>query len=131
LRDEGKTIFLTTHYMEEAETLADIVAIIIDGNIRAMDTTNNLVKNYRHQAKLIIHGAGKDAFAVLSTRWFGTVEDKDRVIVPLEHKNDLNKITALLDERQIKYEDIEMKKPTLEDVFLDLTSANQEAQLEA
>jgi ABC-2 type transport system ATP-binding protein len=131
LRDEGKTIFLTTHYMEEAETLADIVAIIIAGNIRAMDTTNNLVKNYRHQAKLIIHGAGKDAFAVLSTRWFGTVEDKDRVIVPLEHKNDLNKITALLDERQIKYEDIEMKKPTLEDVFLDLTSANQEAQLEA
>jgi ABC-2 type transport system ATP-binding protein len=127
LRDEGKTIFLTTHYMEEAETLADIVAIILNGRIRAMDTTSNLVKNYSHQAKLIIHGAGKDAFGVLSGRWAGTIEDNGRVIVPLAQKNDLNKITALLDERHIQYEDLEMKKPTLEDVFLDLTKANQEA----
>ena len=126
LRDEGKTIFLTTHYMEEAETLADIVAIILDGKIRAMDTTSNLVKNHPHQAKLIIHGAGKDALGVLSGRWFGTAQNDDSVIVPLSHKNDLNKIVELLDQRQIRFHELEMKKPSLEDVFLDLTEANQE-----
>jgi ABC-2 type transport system ATP-binding protein len=127
LRDEGKTIFLTTHYMEEAETLADIVAIIIDGKIRAMDTTNNLVKSHHHPAKLIIHGAGKDAFGFLSGRFAGTAQDNGTIIVPLAHQRDFYKITALLDERQIKFEELEMKKPSLEDVFLDLTRANREA----
>jgi ABC-2 type transport system ATP-binding protein len=127
LRDEGKTIFLTTHYMEEAETLADIVAIIIDGRIRALDTTSNLVKNHRHQPKLIIHGAGKDAFGVLSGRWAGTTQNNGRIVVPLTHDGDFYKIAALLDQRQIKFEELEMKKPSLEDVFLDLTKADQEA----
>src|ERR687891_294237 len=42
-RDEGKTIILTTHYMEEAELLADRVAIIDHGRIRAIDTPRNLI----------------------------------------------------------------------------------------
>jgi len=126
LRDEGKTIFLTTHYMEEAETLADIVAIILAGRIRAMDTTSNLVKNHRHQPKLIIHGAGKDAFGVLSGRWAGTTQNNGTIVVPLTHHGDFYKITALLDQRQIRFEELEMKKPSLEEVFLDLTKADQE-----
>ena len=71
LRDEGKTVFLTTHYMEEAETLADIVAIILDGKIRAMDTTTNLINNHGCQTKLVVHGGGAGAFEALR-RWRGT-----------------------------------------------------------
>ena len=71
-------MFLATHYVEEAEELADIVGIIIDGTIRTMDTTRNLINMYK----------------------------------------------------QIKYDELELKKSSLEDVFLDLTAANQEEVLE-
>jgi ABC-2 type transport system ATP-binding protein len=125
LRDEGKTVFLTTHYMEEAETLADIVAIILDGKIRAMDTTTNLINNHGCQTKLIIHGGGKDAFEALK-QWHGTELSDSNVIVPLQSKKDLTKIVDLLDQRQIAFDELEMKKPSLEDVFLDLTATDRE-----
>jgi ABC-2 type transport system ATP-binding protein len=125
LRDEGKTVFLTTHYMEEAETLADIVAIILDGKIRAMDTTTNLINNHGCQTKLVVHGGGAGAFEALR-RWRGTELSDSDVIVPLRDKKDLTKIVDLLDRRQIAFDELEMKKPTLEDVFLDLTAPNWE-----
>lgn len=50
IRKEGKTIFLTTHYMEEAEKLSDRVAIIDHGKIIAMDTPNNLIKSIESEA---------------------------------------------------------------------------------
>jgi ABC-2 type transport system ATP-binding protein len=125
LRDEGKTVFLTTHYMEEAETLADIVAIILDGKIRAMDTTANLINNHGCQTKLVIHGGGTRAFEALR-RWRGIELSDIDVIVPLRNKKDLTKIVDLLDQRQIAFDELEMKKPTLEDVFLDLTAPNWE-----
>jgi len=125
LRDEGKTVFLTTHYMEEAETLADIVAIILDGKIRAMDTTTNLINNHGCQTKLVVHGGGADAFEALR-RWRGTELSDSDVIVPLRDKKDLTKIVDLLDQRQIAFDELEMKKPSLEDVFLDLTATNWE-----
>jgi ABC-2 type transport system ATP-binding protein len=125
LRDEGKTVFLTTHYMEEAETLADIVAIILDGKIRAMDTTTNLINNHGCQTKLVVHGGGAGAFEALR-RWRGTELSDSDVIVPLRDKKDLTKIVDLLDQRQIAFDELEMKKPSLEDVFLDLTATNWE-----
>jgi ABC-2 type transport system ATP-binding protein len=125
LRDGGKTVFLTTHYMEEAETLADIVAIILDGKIRAMDTTTNLINNHGCQTKLVIHGGGTGAFEALR-RWRGAELSNSDVIVPLRNKKDLTKIVDLLDQRQIAFDELEMKKPSLEDVFLDLTATNWE-----
>jgi ABC-2 type transport system ATP-binding protein len=111
--------------MEEAETLADIVAIILDGKIRAMETTANLINNHGCQTKLVIHGGGTRAFEALR-RWRGTELSDIDVIVPLRNKKDLTKIVDLLDQRQIAFDEIEMKKPSLEDVFLDLTATNWE-----
>ncbi len=130
LRDEGKTVFLTTHYMEEAEELADVVAIILDGTIRTMDTTRNLINKYGRKTKLIVHGAGTNAFEVLSRQYAGTEQNNGTVIVPLADKADLHDIVELLDKRHIKYDELEMKKSSLEEVFLDLTAAHQEGGLE-
>jgi hypothetical protein len=95
-----------------------------------MDTTKNLINMYGRQTKLIVHGAGTSAFEVLSRHWAGTEQNNDTVIVPFADKNDLHKIVALLDERQIKYDELELKKSSLEDVFLDLTAVNHEEVLE-
>jgi ABC-2 type transport system ATP-binding protein len=126
LRDEGKTVFLTTHYMEEAETLADIVAIILDGKIKALDTTTNLIENYGTRGKLIIRGGGTRAFDVLNVSWQGTELNNSDVLVPLRDKKDLSKIVELLDQKQVAFTELEMKKSSLEDVFLDLTKTDRE-----
>jgi ABC-2 type transport system ATP-binding protein len=126
LRDEGKTVFLTTHYMEEAEALADIVAIILDGKIRAIDTIRNLVQSHHHQTKLVIHGVREDALRVLSSRWSRAALSNGSIIVPLTHRRDASKIIELLDQRQIRFDEIEMRKPSLEDVFLEVTEKTQE-----
>jgi ABC-2 type transport system ATP-binding protein len=126
LRDKGKTVFLTTHYMEEAETLADIVAIILDGKIKAMDTTANLI-NSDGGAKLVIHGGGTEAFEALGTEWKGTELNNGNVIVPMFDKKDPTRIVELLHQDQIAFDELEMRKPSLEDVFLELTRAHKEA----
>jgi ABC-2 type transport system ATP-binding protein len=128
-RDEGKTVFLTTHYMEEAETLADIVAIILDGKIKAMDKTPNLINNHGLQTKIVIHGGGTEAFEALGAGWKGTELNNDNVIVPMSDKKDLARIAELLDQHQVAFDDLEMRRPSLEDVFLELTRAHEEATL--
>jgi ABC-2 type transport system ATP-binding protein len=126
LRDQGKTVFLTTHYMEEAETLADIVAIILDGKIKALDTIANLIDNHGSRGKLIIRGGGTSAFEVLNVLWQGTELNNGDVVVPLRDKKDLSRIVGLLDQKQVTFDELEMKKSSLEDVFLDLTKTDQE-----
>ena len=53
LREEGRTIFLTTHYMEEAEYLSDRVAIMYHGHIVALDTPKNLIEKSEIEEKII------------------------------------------------------------------------------
>ena len=55
IRDQGKTIFLTTHYMEEAEYLCDRVAVIDTGKIIALDTPQNLIKSIKAENRLIFN----------------------------------------------------------------------------
>jgi ABC-2 type transport system ATP-binding protein len=124
LRKEGKTVFLTTHYMEEAEALADIVAIILDGKIKAMDTTANLIRSNSSQGKLTIRGGGRGAFEAVRRRWKDTELIDDDVVVRLNGKKDVTNIVELLDTRQISFDDLEIKPPSLEDIFLDLTETD-------
>jgi hypothetical protein len=62
----------------------------------------------------------------LSSRWTEAAQNNDTIIVPLAHKDDVAEIVELLDQRQIKFDELELKKPSLEDVFLDMTEANPE-----
>ncbi len=125
LKERGKTVFLTTHYMEEAEALADIVAIILNGKIKAIDSTEGLIAHYCSLGHLTIRGGGARAFSALTSQWRAAELTNDDVIIPLNDKRDLPAIVELLDRNQIPYDEIEMKRPSLEDVFLDLTKTDE------
>lgn len=66
LREQGKTVFLTTHYMDEAEVLADTVAIINFGRIIAMGTPSRLISKHGGKTTLVVEEGGKAVYDLLS-----------------------------------------------------------------
>ncbi len=124
LRALGKTVFLTTHYMEEAEQLADRIAIIADGVIIAEGTPRTL--GDRHLAGARVTFALPDGADVpelpasLAAR--AAREPGGRVILRSTGvAADLHTLSGWALDRQLELEDLEVRRPTLEDVYLNLT----------
>jgi ABC-2 type transport system ATP-binding protein len=123
IRDRGKTVFLTTHLMEEAERLCDRVAIIEHGRIIDMDRPDKLVDRHCPERTVIV--ATDDARAEESFRTIPRVESvvcSDSRFTIRGRGDDL--VTAVihcLSENQIRVTDFRTILPHLEDVFLKLT----------
>jgi ABC-2 type transport system ATP-binding protein len=101
LKELGKTVLLTTHYLDEAQALADRVAIIKDGSILAEGPPSELVA-----------GGGRDRFRV-SYRGGEHVTDDPTAL--------LHELTADALARGERLEDLSVTRPSLEDVYLELT----------
>jgi ABC-2 type transport system ATP-binding protein len=123
LRDLGTTILLTTHYMEEAERLADRVAVVQAGRLIALDTPDGLVASQGAEAVITFvlpDGVGADglpAIGVGAPRANGARVD----IRSADPTRDLNVLTEWAVDRGVRLEGLSMGRPTLEDVYLDLT----------
>jgi ABC-2 type transport system ATP-binding protein len=115
LRDEGVTIFLTTHYLEEAERLCDRIAIIVKGRIVALDTVAGLKAAAPGRTAVEVTYAGADGDAV--TRRIET----DDVAAAVQ--------TALAEAGDRRVLAVNTVRPTLEDVFVGLTGLGAEAML--
>ncbi|MBD3192109.1 MAG: ATP-binding cassette domain-containing protein [Candidatus Heimdallarchaeota archaeon] len=123
LQEEGKTIFLTTHYMEEAQILADRVAIIHKGKIMAIGTPTELIDKYGGENKVIIRTSSaesRDKIYQLLLE-MGPLEDAEGDIVISSKRGTISKIIDLLEDNNLSYLDIITHRPTLEEVFLTLT----------
>jgi ABC-2 type transport system ATP-binding protein len=110
LRDLGKTVFLTTHYMEEAQRLADRVTIISAGEIVARGTPEDLGDRENQAATIHYRADGREV----------TVETKTLV-------KTLHELTGEALARGEDLEGLEVTRPSLEDVYLELTAAAAEA----
>lgn len=122
LKKQGKTVFLTTHYMEEAEYLADSIAIIHKGRIVAEGTLDELLRQYGHQSTLLIKGgkAGEIAGA-LKKDGYSAEETNGNVEVKISKRDAVIDILFHLKEEGIYYREIDIRHSDLEDVFLNLT----------
>jgi ABC-2 type transport system ATP-binding protein len=125
LKALGKTVFLTTHYMDEAQHLADRVAILREGAIVAQGPTEEL-------------GASLGRRSVVSFRLpegIPAAEFRSRIDTDLaisgnqvsfespQPQRDLYRLLAFAEERGIELEALEVHRPSLEDIFLELTGA--------
>ncbi len=123
LRDDGKTVFLSTHYMDEAEKLCDRVAIIDDGKIVAMDTPESLIRS--HAAALSVVMGIPESFNESELESItGVVKvfrDDGKTIAYVQDSSAVVEIVKLLVKREIELGDFHTEKSTLEDVFLKLT----------
>ncbi|HET8566751.1 MAG TPA: ABC transporter ATP-binding protein [Solirubrobacterales bacterium] len=123
LKALGKTVFLTTHYMDEAQHLADRVAILRGGRIVAQGSTGEIAEAIGRSTVIGFALDGALSLEEVRSALSGTVSAAgDQVEVQSQDpQRDLYRLLALAEERGAQLRDLEVRRPNLEDVFLELT----------
>jgi len=123
IRDRGKTVFLTTHLMEEAERLCDRVAILDHGRVIDIGTPAELVRRHCPERTVVVSTADPTArgrFQAIPS--VVSVSDQGPQLTVRGRGEDLvTEVIQCLSEHGIRVSDFRTDTPTLEDVFLRLT----------
>ena len=126
LRDKKRTIVLTTHYIEEAERLCDRVAIVDQGRLMVIGTPREIQESTLGDSFIEIRSdepwpeidVPESAGA---TRVHFAEERKHMTVTSSQPTRTLIELVKWIDQRKIPVSDIQLKRPTLEDVFIELT----------
>jgi ABC-2 type transport system ATP-binding protein len=123
IRARGKTVFLTTHLMEEAERLCDRVAIIDHGRIVDIDTPARLVRRHCPDRTVIVSTPDQEAETWLRTiAAADLIERQDsRIVLRGRGEDFVGDVVQCVSEHRIRVTDFQTVTPNLEDVFLTLT----------
>jgi ABC-2 type transport system ATP-binding protein len=128
VRGRGKTVVLSTHFMEEAERLCDRIAILDHGRIVALDTPDALIHRLEGEERVIfsLKGGPSPALAeALATIGRLEVQGEQLIVsgkagcaTPL-----VSEVVSLLSGQGVPFRDLRSEQPNLEDVFLSLTGS--------
>ncbi len=123
LKQEGRTVLITTHYMEEAEYLCDRIGIIDQGALIAYGTVEEVIQSCGLQTKITFE-TSEDVSNILVDR-IPEISDiqraENRYSVMSPDDGVLGKVAYLLEDRKIRYQKLDVQRPNLDDVFLQLT----------
>jgi ABC-2 type transport system ATP-binding protein len=135
LRELGKTIFLTTHYMEEAQSLADRVAILAAGRVVAEGAPGELAtRDARSRISFRVPVARRPDLPAVARNGAKLTEAGEEVEVSLRVDDPvpaLRELTVWATDSQVPVRALEVRRPTLEDVYLELTGTNRDEETEA
>ena len=123
IRQQGKTVFLTTHLMEEAERLCDRVAIIERGRVIDIDTPERLVSRYCPDRTVLVSTgdpAAEERFQAIP-RIQAVIRNGERFTLRGQGDDFVTEVIHCLSERGIRVAEFRTMLPNLEDVFLTLT----------
>lgn len=123
IQGEGKTVFLTTHFMEEAERLCDRVAIVDHGRLVALDKPANLIREHGGDSRVVVSADGDSASDGLANLEGVTRVDRrnGQVVVHGRGARLVARVVMSLAERGCEIHELRTEQPNLEDVFLKLT----------
>ena len=122
IRDQGKTVVLVTHFMDEAEELADRIAIIDQGNIVAIDTPQALIQNLQAGMRVrFTNGNGYDPQLLSNVAGVTAVEQRGKQVIIEGNGALLAHVATALSEHNVTPTDLRVEQANLEDVFLALT----------
>ncbi len=126
LRDDGTTIVYTTHYMEEVEMICDRIIILDKGKILAEGTTDELKSLAKLEEKITLEVKKISPKIIDEIKTFKTVDSviengNTLVITYIKGKDNLGELTSFLHSKKVTYSKIFSERPTLNDVFLELT----------
>lgn len=124
INDEGTTIILTTHYLEEAESLCRHVAIIDEGEIIENARMSTVLRKL--QREVFVLSLGDALSKVPELPGFEThLNDPSELEVAIDSEHDLNGLFSLLSEREIKVVSLRNKANRLEELFMGLVENKQ------
>lgn len=124
LNEQGVTVVLTTHYLEEAEQLCNRIAIINHGKVIANEPTRELVA--RAQEKAVVVTFDRDISKVPSNRCFENIALLDERTLEITYRKDrvnAGEVLGALADGGLGIVDVRTREPDLEDVFLSLVGA--------
>jgi ABC-2 type transport system ATP-binding protein len=128
IREEGTTVVLVTHYMDEAERLCDRLAIVTDGRVVAIDGPQGLIARFGGGARVLFSTDNRDL------SWLEGVPNVEGVVrygMRVEVTGSgpvLARVAAGLVSRGILPEDLRVERASLEDVFLRMTGSDPETE---
>ena len=126
LKQSGTTIFITTHYIEDAERICDRIAFIVGGNIAANGTVPELMESisHGHRIQLTVNTNMESLTAELQTHFEGctvTIGSDRTVTLVSEKQIALSPVLQYLDSKGVSVFEAKELRPTLEDVFVKVT----------
>jgi ABC-2 type transport system ATP-binding protein len=122
LKARGKTIILTTHYLDEAQQLSDRVAIMNLGRIAAMGTVDEIIAEHGSGERLEIHGS-KDLANYIKANTDLKVEYHNGIVsIQLKQKIDALAALAAAEQSKLDWGEIHTLRDSLDDVFIELVS---------
>ncbi|GAB6099595.1 ABC transporter ATP-binding protein [Halanaerocella petrolearia] len=125
LNRQGKTIILTTHYLEEAETLCDRIAILDQGEVVAVDTKENLINQIDKKVVKVKFNETSSEIKQLN-KYELEFDLEDRELELEVERAELAELLSWLEELDVEIEDMEITSAQLEDVFIQLTNLGGE-----
>jgi len=120
----GKTILLTTHYIEEAEKLCDQIAIINEGNIIANGKTEDLISSMGKN-HITIETNLDDNTNIEDFKWKYSINENKLVIETNNPDSDIIEIIEFMKQKSIPINKIRSEQSTLEEIFINLTNKNE------
>jgi ABC-2 type transport system ATP-binding protein len=124
LRAQGRSVLLTTHYMEEAEILCDRLAIMDHGRILEMGTVEQLVSKHFQERTVRfdrLEGLARDELAALPAVTSVKEDGSEVLLYTRDPGKTIGGLLDLADSRGLEPQNLAIRRATLEDVFLDLT----------
>lgn len=122
IRDQGKTVIVISHYMDEVEELANRVAIIDQGQLIALDTPTNLINQLHGETK--VHFTSSDGFEpnqLSAVEGVSSISQDHNHITVSGRGPLLARVAAALAQENVAPADLRVEHSSLEDVFLTLT----------
>ena len=126
IRRRGTTVFLTTHYLDEAEKLSDDVAIMHRGEIIARGSPSELITRFGKTTVVVLEGVGMNGLTEITRRGIEATEVNGDVMVPVKNPSEMRTIFAKLSSIELPVKDMYTRRQSLEDVFLSLVGTKMD-----
>ena len=121
LKSKGRTIILTTHYLDEAQQLSDRVAIMNHGHVVAIGTSDEIIEAHGSGERLEIHGNKKLAdYLRTNTRLKTEFDGKGLISIAIGQKHDALIALNAIEESALEWSDLHTRRDSLDDVFVKL-----------